>query len=181
MDEFVAKTVEGETAVWDPVVRIFHWSLVGAFTIAYLTADEWDFAHEVTGYVVATLVVIRILWGFFGSEHARFRDFIYRPSVVLGFLRDSLRMRARRYLGHNPAGGVMVLALIAVICGLSITGVLLTFATYREAKWLEEIHEVLANGALVLIALHVVGVLLASFEHRENLVKSMFTGRKRTE
>lgn len=165
--------------VWDPLVRIFHWSLVVGFAVAYLTGDEWDFAHEIVGFVIATLIVIRVLWGFFGTRHARFRDFVYQPATVLTFLRDSSRFRAKRYLGHNPAGGVMVVALITVIAGLCITGVLLTFGAYREAKWLEEIHEVLANGALVLIGLHVIGVALASFEHRENLVKAMFTGQKR--
>lgn len=165
--------------VWDPLVRIFHWSLVASFAFAYLTGDEWDFAHEISGYVITTLMVIRVLWGFFGTRHARFRDFIYRPATIIAFVRDSLHFRAKRYLGHNPAGGAMVVALIGVITGLCITGILLTIDAYREAKWLEEVHDVLANGALVLIGLHIVGVALASFEHRENLVKSMFTGSKR--
>mgnify|MGYP001161542093 CR=1 FL=1 len=181
MEEYDDKRINGEVAVWDPLVRVFHWSLVGAFAFAYLTSDEWDFAHEVVGYVVTTLIVIRILWAFAGTKHALFRDFIYRPSTVFAFLRDSLRMKARRYLGHNPAGGVMVIALLTSIAGLCITGILLTIEGYKEAKWLEEAHDVLANGALVLIGLHVVGVFLASLEHHENLVKSMFTGRKRTE
>lgn len=165
--------------VWDPLVRIFHWSLVVGFAVAYLTGDEWDFAHEIVGYVIATLIVIRVLWGFFGTRHARFSDFVYRPAAVLAFLRDSSRFRAKRYLGHNPAGGVMVVALITVIAGLCITGILLTVDAYRESEWLEETHEVLANGALILIVLHVLGVALASFEHSENLVKAMFTGKKR--
>lgn len=165
--------------VWDPLVRIFHWSLVVGFAVAYLTGDEWDFAHEIVGYIVTTLIVIRVLWGFFGTRHARFRDFVSRPETTLAFVRDSLRFRAKRYLGHNPAGGAMVVALITVITGLCITGILLTIGAYREAKWLEEIHEVLANGALVLIGLHVLGVALASFEHRENLAKAMFTVKKR--
>lgn len=165
--------------VWDPLVRIFHWSLVVGFAAAYLTGDEWDFAHEFVGYVIATLIAIRVLWGFFGTRHARFRDFVYQPATIIAFLRDSSRFRAKRYVGHNPAGGAMVVGLISVITGLCITGILLTFEAYREWKWLEETHEVLANGALILIGLHVLGVALASFEHRENLVKAMFTGQKR--
>jgi len=167
--------------VWDPLVRVFHWALVVGFFAAYLTGDEWDLAHEIIGYFVAALIVIRLLWGLFGSKHARFKDFLYSPSVIVTFLRDSMRFRAKRYLGHNPAGGVMVLALLAAISALSVTGTLLTLENYRQLEWLEELHEGLANGTLVLIALHVLGVILASFEHQENLVKSMFTGRKRNE
>lgn len=178
-DKDTSEATARYVTVWDPLVRIFHWSLVVGFAVAYLTGDEWDFAHEIVGYIVTTLIVIRVLWGFFGTRHARFRDFVYRPATVLGFVRDSLRFRAKRYLGHNPAGGAMVVALITVIAGLCVTGILLTFGAYRDAKWLEEIHEVLANGALVLIGLHVVGVALASFEHRENLVKAMINGKKR--
>ena len=165
--------------IWDPLVRIFHWSLVVGFTVAYLTGDEWDIGHEVVGYVVATLISIRVLWGFFGTRHARFKNFVYPPSQVIGFIRDSLRFRAKRYLGHNPAGGAMVITLLTAITGLCVTGILLTLEGYREAEWLEETHEFLANGTLVLIGLHVAGVALASFEHRENLVAAMFTGRKR--
>lgn len=181
MDRYDDNGKSGEVTVWDPVVRLFHWSLVVMFTIAFLTGDEWDLAHEIAGYIVVTLLAIRILWGFAGTRYARFSDFIYRPSTIVAFMRDSLRFRAPRFLGHNPAGGAMVIALLTVITGLSVTGVLLTMENYRTAKWLVQTHEVLANGALLLIALHVVGVLLASFEHRENLIKSMVTGKKRSD
>lgn len=170
---------EAVVAVWDPLVRIFHWSLVVGFIAAYASGDEWDLFHEFVGYVILTLLAIRILWGFIGSRHARFSNFLYRPHTVLKFLRSSIRFEAPRYLGHNPAGGAMVIALLMAVIGICVTGIFLTTETYGHVKWLEELHEMLANGTIVLIVLHICGVVLASIEHKENLVTAMFTGKKR--
>ncbi|WP_417409999.1 cytochrome b/b6 domain-containing protein [Hoeflea sp.] len=165
--------------VWDPLVRIFHWSLVGLFTFAFLTGDEWQTPHETAGYIIAGLIAFRVIWGFAGSRHARFMSFIYRPSTVAGFLGDTVRLKARRYLGHNPAGGLMVLALLLVIAVISLSGWLMTTDAYWGVGWVEELHEGAAFAALGLIALHIGGVIVASLEHGENLVRAMLTGRKR--
>lgn len=165
--------------VWDPLVRIFHWSLVAGFAIAWITADEWDRAHEIAGYVVGGLVAFRLIWGVIGSARARFADFMYRPATVIGYLRDSLRMRAKRYLGHNPAGGAMVIALLIALAVIVGTGIMMISRSYFGVEWVEDLHEVAANVSLILVALHVAGVALASVEHGENLVRSMVTGRKR--
>ena len=165
--------------VWDPLVRIFHWSLVGLFTFAFLTGDEWQKPHEVAGYVIAGLIGFRVIWGFVGSRHARFASFIYRPSTVAGFLTDTVRMKARRYLGHNPAGGLMVIALLLVLAAISLSGFMMTTNAYWGVEWVEEVHEASAFAALGLIGLHVGGVIVAGFEHGENLVRAMVTGRKR--
>lgn len=165
--------------VWDPLVRIFHWSLVGLFTFAFLTGDEWQKAHEVAGYIIAGLIGFRVIWGFAGSRHARFSSFIYRPSTVAGFLADTMRMKARRYLGHNPAGGLMVLGLLLAIAVISLSGWMMTTDAYWGVGWVQELHEAAAFSAVGLVALHVGGVLVASFEHGENLVRAMVTGRKR--
>ncbi|WP_428699479.1 cytochrome b/b6 domain-containing protein [Stappia sp.] len=165
--------------VWDPLVRLFHWSLVAGFTVAYVTADEIQRIHELAGYTIAGLLVLRILWGFVGTPHARFSDFVRPPGEVASFLIDSIRLKARRFIGHNPAGGAMVLALIAALGGACATGYMMTTDAFWGTGWVEDLHEVLANGALALVFLHLAGVLLASFEHRENLVLSMITGRKR--
>ncbi len=111
-----------EIKVWDPLVRIFHWSLVAAFTIAYLTEDEWQSLHVWAGYTVAGLVAFRLVWGFIGPEHARFSDFVFSPTTVFGYLRDMMTYRARRYLGHNPAGGAMVIALLISLAATTLTG-----------------------------------------------------------
>lgn len=165
--------------VWDPLVRIFHWALVGGFVAAYVTADEWDKAHEFVGYTVAGLIAFRLIWGLVGSPYARFYNFVYRPSTVISFLKDSLAMSAKRYVGHNPAGGAMVIVLLLAITAISATGYMMTTHMFWGAEWVEDVHEVLVNGTVVLVVLHVGGVILASIEHKENLARSMITGLKR--
>ena len=108
------------------MVRIFHWSLVGGFAVAYVTADEWDKAHELVGYIIAGLIAFRLFWGLVGSRHARFSDFLYRPSTIVAFIKDSLAMKGKRYVGHNPAGGAMVVALLLAIVGIAATGYMMT-------------------------------------------------------
>lgn len=168
-----------EIKVWDRFVRVFHWSLVILFATAYLTRDTYEQVHIAAGYGVLALVVMRIVWGFIGSEHARFRDFIYTPATVIQFLFDTMRFRARRYLGHNPAGGAMVAALLLSMLTICGSGIVMTLDAFWGVKWIETIHDWATNLTLILLAFHVLGVILASLEHRENLVKSMFTGRKR--
>jgi cytochrome b len=165
--------------VWDPFVRLFHWSLVGLFATAYLTGDEIEKVHIAAGYAIAGLLSLRILWGFVGPRHARFSVFVRSPREALGYMRDALLLRARRYIGHNPAGGLMVVALLVMLAGTCITGYLMTTDAFWGSEAMEEVHGALANGTVALVALHVLGVLVASFEHRENLVKAMLTGRKR--
>lgn len=167
--------------VWDPLVRLFHWSLVLSFTIAWISAEEWDRLHEWSGYAVAALVAARLLWGLFGTRHARFSDFVHKPSTVMVYLKDVLVMKSRRYLGHNPAGGAMVVALLAALAGTAGTGVATTTDAYWGVEWVEELHELLANLTLMLVGLHVAGVIVASLQHRENLIRSMVTGLKRKE
>lgn len=181
--------------VWDPLVRIFHWSLVLSFFTAYFTEDDWMSLHVWAGYAVAGLVSFRVLWGFVGPRHARFSDFVRPPREALAYLKDELAGRACRYLGHNPAGGVMVVALLLSLAMTVFSG----FVVYGagecsgplasifcgSGKWLaevgEEVHEFLANFTLFLVVLHVAGVMLASVLHHENLVRAMFDGRKRSD
>ena len=111
-----------DVKVWDPLVRIFHWSLVIVFATAYLTGDEESAVHEWFGYVVLGLIAFRVLWGFIGTRHARFADFVHRPGTVLAYARDFVTGRARRYLGHNPLGGMMILALLLSLTVTGVTG-----------------------------------------------------------
>jgi len=197
-----------ETRVWDPVVRIFHWSLVAAFTIAWLTGEEESRLHELAGYAVIGLVLIRVVWGFVGTKYARFRDFVYRPSTVLAYAGDILTGKSKRYLGHNPLGGMMVIALLLSLLAASVTGLVLQgaeadtgpFAAITASTSVtlpvaiskavadddgvgadeawKELHEFFANLSLLLVVLHIAGVIVGSLVHRENLVRAMFTGRK---
>jgi len=186
-------TDDTQVRVWDPLVRTFHWSLVAAFATAFIVEDDLLGVHVWAGYLVLALIGVRLVWGFIGPRYARFTDFVRGPRQVVGYLRDALRFDAQRYLGHNPAGGAMVVALLALVGLTGLTGVALygaqelsgplaplmagTSAGLGEA--LEETHEVLANLTLGFIALHVAGVLFSSLAHRENLIRSMFTGHKR--
>ncbi|HHJ36481.1 MAG TPA: cytochrome B [Gammaproteobacteria bacterium] len=114
--------MQKEIRVWDPLVRIFHWSLVLAFSIAYLSGDEENDLHIYAGYVVLGLLVFRVIWGVIGSRHARFSDFVYPPHQVIGYLKDFVWGRPRRYLGHNPAGGAMIIALLLSLIIVSYSG-----------------------------------------------------------
>jgi cytochrome b len=127
------------------------------------------------------LLALRIAWGFVGPRHARFGNFVKSPRAVLTYLRDVALLRAPRYLGHNPTGGAMIVALLTMLAGTCVTGWMMTTDAYWGAEWVEDVHEALANATLALVVLHVIGVLVASFEHRENLVTAMITGRKRAE
>ena len=167
--------------VWDPFVRLFHWSLAALFVLAYATGDEIERVHIAAGYTIAALLVLRIAWGFVGPSHARFSNFVKSPFAVASYLRDVALLRAPRHLGHNPAGGIMIVALILMLGATCATGIMMTSDAFWGAKWVEEVHEALANTTLALVGFHVLGVLAASFQHRENLVKAMITGRKRAD
>ena len=165
--------------VWDPFVRIFHWSLVTAFTVAWITAEEWDRVHEWSGYVAAGLVILRILWGLVGSRYARFSQFVRPPRAVMAYLADMTKLREKRYLGHNPAGAAMIVVLLLAMIVLAATGWMAMQPASAGMKWAKEVHEVIANATLLLVGVHVAGVILASIRHGENLVRSMVSGLKR--
>ena len=165
--------------VWDPFVRLFHWSLVGLFAVALATGDEVERLHIRIGYAIAALVALRIVWGFVGSRHARFSDFVHSPRDTATYLRQAAQWKAPRYLGHNPAGGAMVVALLVMIGGIAATGFAMTTDAFWGSQWIEDLHEGLVYTTIGLIVLHVVGIIFSSLEHGENLVKAMITGRKR--
>lgn len=165
--------------VWDPLVRVFHWSLATLFIVAYATGDDIEKVHVAAGYTIAGLVAFRVIWGLVGPQHARFSNFVRSPRETLSYLRDVALLRAPRYIGHNPAGGAMIVALLLMIAGSCVTGYMLTTDAWWGSKALGEVHETFANLTIGLVVLHVLGVLIASFEHGENLVKAMVTGRKR--
>jgi len=183
-----------EVSVWDPLVRIFHWVLVGAFFIAYITEEDFLTIHSWAGYTVLGLLIVRIIWGVIGTKHARFKDFVFSPQQIIQFLKDTLFLRAKRYLGHNPAGGAMVILLILSLLITTFSGLIIFGIEEGQgplASWLsgsshfvgdivEELHEFFANFTLFLVFVHVAGVLVESLIHRENLVKSMLNGKKRS-
>ncbi len=170
-------THSGSIAVWDPLVRVFHWLLVAGMAYEFVF-EPGTIVHNTVGQVLLGLIVLRVVWGFVGSKHARFTDFVRGPFTVLGYLKDMMLGHPKRYLGHNPAGGLMVLALLLGVAVTSGTGwLMITDALWGE-EWIEDLHEAAAWLTMALIAGHVAGVILASLQHRENLVRAMVTGRK---
>ena len=108
--------------VWDIFVRLFHWALVCAIIIQYISAESHNNLHEKNGVLIICLVLFRIVWGFFGSKHARFSDFLYRPSIIFQYLSGLIKGKPRHYLGHNPAGGLMVFVILITLLVTAFTG-----------------------------------------------------------
>jgi len=165
--------------VWDLPTRLFHWLLAGTFAGAWLTADSerWIGVHAALGYTFAGLIAFRLIWGVVGTRYARFSSFVRGPGAVLSYLKSLLAFRPQHHLGHNPAGGWAVLALL----GLGIVTAAAGFLTYNDygGHWLEELHEGAASAMLALVFVHIGAVIVSSLLHRENLVRAMLTGRKK--
>lgn len=164
--------------VWDAPVRVFHWLMVLCFATAWLTGDSDRFAlvHITAGYTMAGLVVFRLVWGVVGTRHARFSAFVTGPARVARYLRDLLRRRPAEHAGHNPAGALAIVALLALTTVVTATG--WAVQVNLGGHTLEELHESAANLMLALVGLHLAGVVVSSWLHRENLVRAMITGRK---
>jgi cytochrome b len=160
------------------LVRLSHWLLVLGVIGAWLTRHASGPWHEWIGYGVLAIIAVRIVWGSIGTPNARFSNFVCSPASTLRYAGDVLRGREARYLGHNPLGGWMILALLFTASAVSLSGWLYTTDRYWGVEWVEELHSTLTDVLFVLVFLHICGVLLASLRHRENLIGSMFHGRK---
>lgn len=167
--------------VWDAAVRILHWSLVFSVAVAWLTRHSRGEWHEWIGYATLAIVAARVALGFLGAGYTRFSDFV-RPAAVTGaYARDVLAGHEARYVGHNPLGGWMVIALLTMVALVGFTGWLYTTDQYWGVEWVEELHETLSDILFIFVGLHIAGVLFTSRKHRENLVAAMLHGRKREE
>jgi cytochrome b len=166
-----------DLVVWDPVVRIIHWSMVAAVSVAWFVTEGR--IHDTAGYVLLALIAFRIVWGFVGPENARFSSFVRRPSSVFQYAVQICAGREPRSIGHNPLGGWMIGALLATGLAVSLSGWLYTTDAFWGIAWVEQLHVLLAYLLLALAAIHVVGVVFTSVRQRENLVAAMLHGRKR--
>jgi cytochrome b len=176
--------------VWDPLVRVFHWSLVFFFLLAFVTEDDWQTLHVQAGYAVSFLIAFRLLWGLVGTRNARFLTFVKSPAVMLVYLKSLLSLKVPHYLGHNPLGAAMVVVLLLSIALVSFSGMVLiagegsgplagTLLSSWNGDWMEEVHEFFANFTLLMVVIHVSGVIFSSLLEGENLAKAMMTGRKK--
>lgn len=179
--------------VWDRFVRFFHWTMVFVLVALVVSAHMGQQeTHIALGNALLLLVLTRLAWGVIGPEHARFENFVTGPRAALRYLADIARGHPRRYLGHNPAGAWMVLTLLATVLGLLLTGLalqatiefdgplvaVLSGVSDRQVHQLILVHNAALNTLYLLVPLHLLGVLLASRQHRENLVRAMITGEK---
>lgn len=164
--------------VWDIWVRITHWAVaLGIFANLLITEAGSDI-HEYVGYAVAALVVSRLIWGFVGTRYARFTDFFPTPSRIKAHIDDLTQHRYQGHLGHNPFGALMMFGLWAVILGLGITGYLQTTDQFWGDDTIQELHEILANSMYVLVPIHVISAIMMGRLQKQNLVRSMITGKK---
>ena len=164
--------------VWDLPTRLFHWTLALSFLIAYVTGENerWALLHNTAGYTLLGLIGFRLIWGWVGTRYARFGQFVTGLHTVQRYLAGLLQGQSAAYVGHNPAGALAILALLALglLCGIS--GWLLYAQVGGE--WLEEVHETAAAVMLAVVVIHIAGVLIMSRRYRQNLVTGMLTGRK---
>ncbi|MEQ6289572.1 cytochrome b/b6 domain-containing protein [Vogesella sp. GCM10023246] len=164
--------------VWDPFVRLFHWTLVSCVMLNLFVLEEGDPPHRWAGYLASGLVLARILWGFIGSRHARFASFFPTPSRLkahLGAVKDGQHPQVS---GHNPLGALMMFALMGLVLSLGVSGYLMGTDAYFGEDWLEELHEALANTLLAAVGLHALAAIVMSRIERVNLVRAMITGIK---
>lgn len=164
--------------VWDLPTRVIHWLLALSFLGAYVTSgeDDWETVHFMLGYTMLGLAAFRILWGLAGSRYARFSEFVAGPAKAINYLRSLHTPQPQHYVGHNPAGGLAILALLGLILLTGASG----WLHYKElaGEWMEELHQVLGNTLLTLVIIHIAAVIASSRLHKENLARAMVTGYK---
>lgn len=164
--------------VWDPLVRLFHWSLVAMFAANALFTDDESKLHEWVGYVAVGLVAFRILWGLIGSRHARFADFPPDPAAAIGQLTELATGRKRIHIGHTPLGALMIYNLLASVLAIGVTGYMMGTDTFWGVKWVEEAHEVFVSWAEISVIAHIAAVVVESRRTGVNLPRAMVTGYK---
>ena len=179
------------TLIWDLPTRLFHWTLVGCFVLAWLTSegDRWNALHVFAGYLMLGLVGFRVLWGFVGSHFSRFASFWFGPRQALDYLKQVASGDAARHVGHNPTGSLAIYLLLILVVTIGSSGVLILggeeqhglaagWFSFAQIKWIKGLHELLAMAMLLLVMAHIAGVVVESVLHKENLVRSMLTGVK---
>ena len=164
--------------VWDAPTRVFHWLFVFCFAGAYLTSESerWSLVHITLGYTLGGLIAFRLVWGFVGTRYARFTSFVQGPAAVVRYAKSMASGKPQHFVGHNPVGAVAIVLLILSGIAIVATG----YAAFNEigGEWVAELHEVSSHIMLILVGIHIVGVIVASRLHRENLARAMVTGSK---
>jgi cytochrome b len=168
--------------IWDLPTRLFHWlftaTVLGALSVALIADDEGSVfrIHMLLGLIAGFLVLLRLVWGIAGSRYARFGSFLFGPKALVEYLVGAFRRTAERHVGHNPGSAYAIFAMLLLSLGLASSGLLLA-----SWKGLEELHEILGFTMLAVVGTHLVGIILHTARHRENIALSMIHGRKEGE
>lgn len=165
-------------AVWDPLVRVFHWGTAALFLANFFVLDEDSAAHSYAGYVLFGLVLVRLAWGLIGTKYARFSAFWPSIAAIKAHFRDLMGDGDELHLSHNPLGAVMIFNLLAALVLISVTGLMLESDAFWGVDWVETAHEILSNYTMFCVGLHIAGALFETRRSGVNLIKAMVTGRK---
>jgi cytochrome b len=165
--------------VWDWPLRLFHWTLAASVLIAWFTPNAYDTAHRIAGYTVLGLIAFRLVWGFAGTRYSRFHSFIRLLRATPGFLWGLRRGQTGRYLGLNPAGAAMSVALLVLLAISTISGWMQVTVRFFGVAWVEDLHTYSSDLVMILVVIHLLGVLTMCVLQKENLVRAMITGKKR--
>ncbi|MBR0958637.1 cytochrome b/b6 domain-containing protein [Bradyrhizobium japonicum] len=173
------RTAPRTIAVWDLPLRLWHWALAAGVLAAWFTPTVYDGLHRAVGYAVLGLLAFRVAWGLWGSRYSRFRMVGVRLRASPRYLWNLRRGITGRYIGLNPAGTLMLVALLVSLAVSTITGAMSVTVTFFGVWWVEDAHRYSSDAVIVLVVLHVAGVVLMGILQRENLIRAMITGRKR--
>ncbi|MGO4509066.1 cytochrome b/b6 domain-containing protein [Bradyrhizobium sp. 2TAF36] len=173
------RTASRTISVWDLPLRLWHWALAACVLAAWFTPTVYDGLHRILGYTVLGLLAFRLAWGFLGSRYSRFRMVGVRLRAAPGYLWNLRRGMTGRYIGLNPAGTLMLVALLLSLAVSTITGAMSVTVTFFGVWWVEDTHHYSSDAVIVLVVLHVAGVVMMGILQRENLIRAMITGRKR--
>lgn len=187
---------QAEVRVWDLPTRVFHWSLVALILASYLTGEFWRgvdmYWHQLSGYAILALVLFRLVWGFAGTRHARFVDFLRPPGEMLAYLAGLLSGRASSYAGHNPLGGLSVVLLLAVLLLQAVSGLFASDDIFVEGPLaglvsgatvdrMTSLHHLAFDLLLALIAVHLAAIAFYEAVRGQRLIRAMVSGRKRAD
>ncbi|WGR94700.1 cytochrome b/b6 domain-containing protein [Bradyrhizobium sp. ISRA443] len=164
--------------VWDLPLRLWHWTLAAAVLVAWFTPNSHDRLHRLAGYSVIGLLAFRLIWGFAGTRYSQFKMLGARLRAAPRYLWNLRHGVTGRYIGLNPAGTVMLVALLVLLAISAITGAMQVTVTFFGVWWVEDTHAYASDAVIILVVLHVLGVVVMGILQRQNLVQAMITGRK---
>lgn len=162
--------------IWDPIIRLFHWSVAFAFLMNFLVLEEGETPHRWVGYYILFALVMRFIWGFCGPKNARFKDFLPTPSGIKQHLALIRQRKFEKSSGHNALGGLMIFALLFGLLLTGLSGWMMGLDLFWGEKWVKEVHELMSGTVMTLVVIHVVVVVFISSIGPSNLIKQMITG-----